>query len=77
MTAAEAPFAAWRATIGPLSQAEFMEYADTVVQPGYGYFTDLYLKEDGKLHRKLLAFKGASVLDVLKIATMSLEGILL
>ena len=77
MIAADASFAAWRATIGPLSQAEFMEYADTVVQPGYDYFTDLYLKEDGKLHRQLLAFKGASVLGILETATMGLEGILL
>ena len=74
VVAAEADFATWRAQIGPLSQADFIAYAHVVVQPGYDYPINLYLREDGKLHRQLLAFKGASVLDILKIRDMSLQG---
>jgi hypothetical protein len=71
---AEREFAKWKRSIGPVNQAEFMQYGKDSVQPGYDYFIDLYVQPEGKLRNLFLAFRGAQIFDPLFIAGITLTA---
>ena len=58
--------------MGPLTAAEFEAYGRAVVQPGYDYFTKLFVASNGEMWGIKMAYRGATVLDALKLATMDL-----
>ncbi len=45
-------FRRWKATVGPIiTAAEFIEFGNNCVAPGYAYFRQLYLHDEGKVVR--------------------------
>ena len=69
---AKADRATWVDSVGPLTAAEFEAYGRAVVQPGYDYFTKLFVASNGEMWGIKMAYRGATVLDALKLATMDL-----
>ncbi len=67
----------WKAQVGPGTIAEFIEFGNNSVQPGYTYFSNLYIQEEGKLHNLCMAFKGAEIFDPLRVKEMSEDATIL
>ena len=63
--------------VGPVTIAEFIEFGNNCVQPGYNYFSNLYIQEEGKLHNLYMAFKGAEIFDPLRVKEMSEDATIL
>ena len=61
----------WKAKVGSVTAAEFIEFGKICVEPGYAYFRKRYIHEEGKLHSLYLAFKGAEIFDPLRVKEMS------
>ena len=70
-------FRRWKAEVGPVTIEEFIEFGNNCVQPGYTYFSNLYIQEEGKLHNLYMAFKGAEIFDPLRVKAMSEEATIL
>ena len=72
--AAREEFRLWKEEVGPVTEEEFREHAEQAVRPGYDYFRGLYMSETGSLRSTFIAFRGASLLNPLKLRRISVEA---
>ena len=63
--------AAWVATAGPLTEADFMDYGRAAMQPGYDYFAKPFLAPDGEMRDIYMAYRAATLFDALKLRDMT------
>lgn len=56
-----------------MTKEEFVELGHAVVKPGYDYYNRLYNAVGGELFLLKQAYRGASVFDILKLKSMSVE----
>ena len=70
----EADEAEWRENVGPVTEDDFLVFAQGVVSPGYDYYRKLYLTPLGAMYNLRLAFRGATVLDQFNIAAITIPA---